>query len=127
MEKPFVRIGSSTPSGELQMDKDSLCELYESAYDDIRFMPKGMERIHKMLSLAEFCYQHKLDYEAYKLYFQVFRSFSWTCEGEERILFEQAVEGLSALCCSDNECVWEMCSQVVGDYMIWKREQEEQK
>lgn len=127
MEKQYVRIGGSTPSGKLDMDKQALMELYEQGYDELMSIPKGLKYCRKSLALADFCYQNGLDSEACDLYHHVFRSFSWECKGVERELFEQALHGLSALCCSENECVWEECSQVVGDYMMWKREQEEKK
>lgn len=127
MEKQYVRVGGSTSSGKLDMEKQALMELYEQGYYELISMSKGLEYCRKSLALADFCYQNGLDSEACDLYHRVFRSFSWECKGIERELFEQALHGLSALCSSDDECVWERCSQVVGDYMIWKREQEEQK
>ncbi|MBR4846346.1 MAG: hypothetical protein IKU98_08020 [Bacteroidaceae bacterium] len=125
MEKTVIKVGSCTPSGDLLMEKSVIIERYEFAYDEILAMPEGLESFRKILSLADFCYKHGLDYKAYNLYSKVFRSFSWYCQGEERILFDEAIQGLSALCSSKDECVWEMCSQIVGDYMMWKQEQDE--
>lgn len=125
MEKYVLKVGSCTPSGNLLMEQSVFDELYASAYAEISDMSEGLERINKILSLADFCYQNREDSKASNWYAHVFRSFSWQCEGEERILFERALQGLSSLCCSEDECVWEMCSQIVGDYNIWKREQEE--
>lgn len=125
MEKYVVKVSSCTPSGKLLMEQSAFDEQYASAYTEISEMPEGLERFRKILSLADFCYQNGADSKASNLYAHVFCSFSWECQGEEHILFERALQGLSSLCGSEDECVWEMCSQIVGDYNIWKREQEE--
>ena len=125
MGKYVIKVGTCTTSGKLLMEQSEFEEQYASAYSEILDMPKGLERIRETLSLADFCYQNGQDSKASNLYTHVFRSFSWECQGEERILFERALQGLLSLCGSEDECVWEMCSQIIGDYNIWKREQEE--
>lgn len=110
------------------MENNEFDRLYDEAYYEIQQLSdKDSEYYRRTLSLAQFCYRQGFDMKAYELYHHVFLSFSWHCEGEERIFFEEALEGLSFLLSSNDECVWENCSQIVGDYMIWKREQEEQK
>jgi hypothetical protein len=88
-------------------------------------MDDGMDRLYQTLSLADFCLQHKLDSQAFYLYEHVFKSFSWECSGEEKLLFDRALQGLTALCGSDDECVWEMSSQIVGDYTMWQLNRKE--
>ncbi|MBR4845161.1 MAG: hypothetical protein IKU98_01945, partial [Bacteroidaceae bacterium] len=84
-----------------------------------------MDKLYQTLSLADFCLQHKLDSQAFYLYEHVFKSFSWECGGEEKLLFDRALQGLSALCGSEDECVWEMSSQIVGDYTMWQLNRKE--
>ncbi len=125
MEKIITKVGSCTPTGELKMEKDSFMDLYEERTDEIYSMPDSLEKIESKLSLADFCYQQGHDVEALHLYGKAFRSFPWECTGKKRELFERAIKGLSALCSSENEYVWEVSSQIVGDYMMWKRSMEE--
>lgn len=125
MEKIITKVGSCTPTGELKMEKDSFMDLYEERNDEICSMPDSLEKIESKLSLADFCYQQGHDVKALRLYEKVFFSFPWECTGKKRELFERAIKGLSALCSSENEYVWEVSSQIVGDYNIWKRSMEE--
>lgn len=126
MEKIITKVGSCTPTGELKIEEDSFMDLYEERNYEISSMPDSLEKIESKLSLADFSYQQGYDVEALRLYEQVFRSFPWECTGKERELFERAIKGLSALCCSEIEYVWEVSSQIVGDYNIWKRSMEEE-
>lgn len=123
--KIITKIGSSTPTGELKFEGSSSISLYEQAYHELLDMDDGMDKLYQTLSLADFCLQHKLDSQAFYLYEHVFKSFSWECGGEEKLLFDRALQGLSALCGSDDECVWEMSSQIVGDYTLWKLNRKE--
>ena len=123
--KIITKIGSSTPTGELKFEGSSSISLYEQAYHELLDMDDGMDKLYQTLSLADFCLQHKLDSQAFHLYEHVFKSFSWECGGEEKLLFDRALQGLSALCSSDDECVWEMSSQSVGDYTLWKLNRKE--
>jgi hypothetical protein len=123
--KIITKIGSSTPTGELKFEESSSISLYEQAYNELLAMDDDMDRLYQTLSLADFCLQHKLDSQAFYLYEHVFKSFSWECSGEEKLLFDRALQGLSALCGSDDECVWEMSSQIVGDYTMWQLNRKE--
>ena len=123
--KIITKIGSSTPTGELKFEGSSSISLYEQAYHELLDMDDGMDKLYQTLSLADFCLQHKLDSQAFHLYEHVFKSFSWECGGEEKLLLDRALQGLSALCSSDDECVWEMSSQIVGDYTLWKLNRKE--
>jgi hypothetical protein len=123
--KITTKIGSGTPTGELKFEESSSISLYEQAYNELLAMDDGMDRLYQTLSLADFCLQHKLDSQAFYLYEHVFKSFSWECSGEEKLLFDRALQGLSALCGSDDECVWEMSSQIVGDYTMWQLNRKE--
>lgn len=120
------KVGSCSAVGNLELSDSVISEMIEQELDEIYDISDKLEQASRRLSLAEFCYKNKRDSDAYELYRKVFGSFSWHCKDEERVLFEQAVQGLSMLCCSDNECVWEMSSQITGDYMMWKREQEKE-
>lgn len=124
MEKIITKVGSCTPTGELKIEKNSFMDLYDD--DEILSMPNSLEKFKCLLSLADHYHQQGYDVEALRLYEQVFRSFPWECTGKERELFERAIKGLSALCCSELEYVWEVSSQIVGDYNIWKRSMEEE-
>lgn len=123
--KIITKIGSSTPTGEQKFEGSSSISLYEQAYHELLDMDDGMDKLYQTLSLADFCLQHKLDSQAFYLYEHVFKSFSWGCGGEEKLLLDRALQGLSALCSSDDECVWEMSSQIVGDYTLWKLNRKE--
>lgn len=120
MEKIITKVGSCTPTGELKIEKEALMDLYDD--DEILSMPNSLEKFECLLSLADHYHQQHYDIEALRLYEQVFRSFPWECTGKERELFERAIKGLSALCCSEFEYVWEVSSQIVDDYMIWEEE-----
>ncbi len=102
---------------------------YEEILNGIYETEDKMARMHKLLHFADSCRKDKcvgydLELYAYQAYMDVFRSFSWKCTGEEKELLELAVSGLSSLSMSDNEYIWEIASQSVGDYHFWKREQE---
>lgn len=120
MEKIITKIGTCTPTGELKIEKDALMDLYDD--NEILSMPNSPEKFEYLLSLADHYHQQNYDVEALRLYEQVFHSFPWECTGKEREFFERSIKGLSALCSSENEYVWEVSSQLVGDYMIWEEE-----
>ncbi len=101
---------------------------YDEVLDELFEIEDKMTRMHKLLYFADSCRAYRGEYDleewAYCAYITVFRSISWRSTGEEKELLERAVGGLNSLSMSDDELMWEKCSQITGDYFIWKSEQE---
>ncbi len=103
---------------------------YNKVLDELYEIEDKMTRMHKLLHFADSCRVYKGEYDleewAYCAYITVFRSISWRSTGEEKEVLKRAVGGLNALSMSDNEFMWEKCSQIVGDYYIMTKDQEDQ-
>ena len=129
MEKHLEKIATCSASGYLKIEREAAWAYYESKLAEVMEARKehGNYSQDKDLDLADFCLKNGLDCEAKELYEHVFESCSWEAAGIglRGRWFLRAVDGLSALCCSPNECVFESCSQMMGDYYDWKNLKDE--
>ncbi len=125
------KILTCDADGNLTLTPETYESFYDEIIDDLFEIEDRMVRLRKLLDFADSCRTWPRDFNldgwAYCAYLSVFRSISWRSAGEEHDLLERAVGGLTGLSTSDDELMWERTSQIVGDYHIWKMEQERQK
>ena len=73
------------------------------------------------LSLARFCIEQQRDRRAMDIclgiFYGIINDASLRCGGEVRMWLKlMAFDMLKSLCCSSEEVVWEICSQLTSDY-----------
>ena len=122
MEKEFLYecVACCSADGLLRVERAALdVMIAEREYSLLG--ESGVACWLEKLSLAAFCREQGRDSMAMDIYLDVFYTVmcddTLRCGCERRIWLKLlAFEGLKSLCCSPEEVVWEICSQLTSDY-----------
>lgn len=112
----FECIARCDAGGKLQMSAGMTDAVIRGRQDYI-YELDGAARYRELLSLGAFCEEFCRDREAMDAYMLVVDNvmidkYLRLANGGRRRLYMQAAEGLMRLCCSADEVVWEICTQV---------------
>lgn len=118
MEKvPFFEfVARCNADGMLQVSA-AFADTVISARRNRLYELDGAARYRELLSIGYFCEQICRDREAMSAYVDVVDNVMIDkclrlATGARRRLYMQAADGLMRLCCSPDEVVWEICSQM---------------
>ncbi len=120
-ENLFTCVACCSANGELRMERNALDAFVWELKDSLIELD-GERRYNSLLSFADFCIEQKLDSEAMSCCLEVFDNVM----GDKRLRLGKkkrewfrirAFERLKSLCFSNEEVVWEICSQLTSDYL----------
>ena len=115
-EKIIQKVATCSTEGKMQVAQEVDEWLQEQEEEELARIPEGEERWRKMLQRAQMHLQEGAERKAYTYFYHVLMRTAWKQETPAlRELAEEAYRGLCALSGSEDECMWEQCSQVVGD------------
>ena len=117
------KVISCNPSGEIDSDEDTILTLWNENIDILSDTRDETAKLEAYLKYGDTFYSKGYDRAALKAYSYVFRKISWHSKGKMKELLNRSYFGLSALCNSNDEYVWEECSQLTSDYDMWQKQQ----
>lgn len=91
-------------------------EYMPCSIEEIGRMPAGLNKCRAYVIFAEQCMANGMECEAADAFREAMSGLPWDSAGDERLLLERAYHGLCALSLSEDECTWEIASQIAGDY-----------
>ena len=119
MEKKIIqKMAACHVNGKLDIIPETAKELREQTREELAQLPAGEQRWKQMLLLAHRYAKNGDEREAYNYFRHVLMQTAWEHRDSSiREIAEEAFWGLSALSSTRDECLWEECSQIVGDLL----------
>jgi hypothetical protein len=110
------KLGSCRSDGTLHLAPQLARTVADDRRAALEKLPRGTVKAKAYLEYADFCSQNGLERMAVDAYWAVMRLIPWHSRGEKRLMLDEACRGLEALCGCADEYVWEIASQVSGEY-----------
>ena len=116
MEKVFYYecVARCSVDGTLVMGPGMVDAAIQVRYEHLHAL-RGVAYYRELLSLGDFCVEHRHDGEAMDAYMEVLDHVLFDYRLPMRVrrqLYSHAARGLISLCGSPEEVVWEICSQL---------------
>lgn len=99
---------------------ETFAELYKDLKASVEKCPDMLSMLHKKRELAVMCERAGMWSEAVDLNYDILRcggitEYRKNPKSELGMLALEAYRAISSIHGSDDECIWEMCSQIIGD------------
>ena len=119
MEKVFYYecVARCSVDGTLVMSPGMVDAAIQVRHEHLHAL-RGVAYYRELLSLGDFCVEHRHDGEAMDAYMEVLDHVLFDYRLPMRMrrqLYSQAARGILGLCGSPEEVVWEICSQMSGE------------
>ncbi len=98
-------------------EEDLDIQLLSVALSEAKLLPNGIERWQKQMEVVRGVMWKNAENLACEVVLDVFNSMPWENQSlEEKKIFKEALETIQELKQSDNEYIWEICSQALANY-----------